>query len=326
MKWLRRSPLFWFILISTMALSILAWTEKDGIYSCYTCDWKKEPVLSVVLRGIQDGKDPFGILPGWKTEDLDIGLPVSAIQSEVEVGTLSGNQIAAMINGGDSEKEASDIGDTVKTPASVSHNETAKTYQFQEVEESYFDDALFIGDSRTVGLSEYSGLTNAVFYAKTSLTIYDYYDERFIPVEGEKEKLTLDEALHLKQYGKIYIMLGINEIGRGGPQTFGAEYLRVLTRIRELQPDAILFVEGIMRVTASKSESDPIYNNNNINMRNALLATVDNQRDVFYIDMNEAVCDEHGDLNAEYTFDDIHLKASYYSLWKDFLLQHGIVR
>ena len=71
-------------------------------------------------------------------------------------------------------------------------------------------------------------------------------------------------------------------------------------------------------------KSKCFYNNNNINIRNALLQTVDNHKDVFYIDMNEAVCDENGNLNAEYTNDDIHLKASYYSLWKEFLLQHGI--
>lgn len=324
MKWLRRSPFFWLILISTIALSVLAWIEKDGIYAGHTCDWKKEPILTVVMQGIQEGKNPLGIVPNLQTED--IGLPVSVVQDENEVNTVSGNRIATMINDGDRGKKVSSIGETAQTSASVSHNETAKVYQFQEVEESYFDDALFIGDSRTVGLSEYSGLTNAAFYAKTSLTIYDYYDNRFILVEGEKEKLTLDEALQLKQYGKIYIMLGINEIGRGGPQTFGAEYLKVLTRIRELQPNTILFVEGIMRVTAVKSETDPVFTNNNINIRNSLLATVDNHHDVFYIDMNDAVCDEQGNLNAEYTFDDIHLKASYYSLWKDFLLQHGIVR
>ena len=145
-------------------------------------------------------------------------------------------------------------------------------------------------------------------------------------MEGQKEKLTLDEALQLRKFGKVYIMLGINEIGVGTAQSFGAEYLKVLTRIRELQPDAILFVEGIMRVTAEKSATDPVYNNAKINERNALISTIDNHHDVFYLEMNDAVCDENVDLNEEYTFDDVHLKASYYGLWTDYLLQHGIVQ
>ena len=81
-----------------------------------------------------------------------------------------------------------------------------------------------------------------------------------------------------------------------------------------------------MRVTAAKSTTDPTYNNVNINMRNALLATIDNHHDVFYLEMNDAVCDENGDLNGEYTFDDVHLKARYYDLWVDYLMEHGIVQ
>lgn len=40
--------------------------------------------------------------------------------------------------------------------------------------------------------------------------------------------------------------------------------------------------------------------------------------------MNEAVCDEEGNLNAEYTHDQIHLLGMYNDLWKDFLMTKGI--
>ena len=42
---------------------------------------------------------------------------------------------------------------------------------FTEVDLSYFDDALFIGDSRVAGLAMNSG-TNATFYAVTSFQLY----------------------------------------------------------------------------------------------------------------------------------------------------------
>ena len=38
------------------------------------------------------------------------------------------------------------------------------------------------------------------------------------------------------------------------------------------------------------------------------------------------VCDENGNLHGDWTFDQIHLKAKYYQVWKEFLLDHGIVR
>ena len=205
--------------------------------------------------------------------------------------------------------------------------EAGKTYEFQTVTEDYFDDAAFIGDSRTVGLFEYGGLEErADFYAKISLTIYNVFSELLAKEEGTGKKITVEEALAQKQYGKVYLMLGINELGTGTTETFMEEYKAVVERIRELQPDAVIFVEGIMKVTASKDAEDPIFNNKNIEEKNAAIAQLADNQTIFYIDVNEAVCDAEGNLNAEYTIDEVHLKAKYYEIWKQFLLEHGIER
>ena len=59
-------------------------------------------------------------------------------------------------------------------------------------------------------------------------------------------------------------MLGINELGTGTTETFMEEYRAVVERIRQLQPEAVIFVEGIMKVTGNKDSEDPIFNNKNI--------------------------------------------------------------
>ena len=140
------------------------------------------------------------------------------------------------------------------------------------------------------------------------------------------KKMTIEKALEKKSFGKIYIMLGINELGTGNTETFIAEYKKVIEKIQRLQPGTILFVEGIMNVSRKKSDSDPIFNNNNIKDKNDHLALLADNKDIFYIDVNEAITDETGGIPIEYTFDNIHLKAAYYSLWTDFLLEHGVVR
>lgn len=203
-----------------------------------------------------------------------------------------------------------------------------KTYTFTQVDESYFDDALFIGDSRTVGLDEYAGFDDKVtFYAATSLTIYNVFDSPKKVAELEDgTKVTIEEALSQKQFGKIYIMLGINELGRGTTESFFTVYANAVNRIRQLQPDAIIYVQGIMRVSGEKSRTDKIFNNENINARNAALAAMANNQDIFYLEVNDAVSDANGDLVTEYTFDQIHLKAKYYQLWKNYLLGHAVVR
>ncbi|MBD5545953.1 MAG: acylhydrolase [Lachnospiraceae bacterium] len=195
----------------------------------------------------------------------------------------------------------------------------AAEYEFSTVDESYFDDALFIGDSRTVGLRNYTDLSeHADFYCETSLTIYKVLEENF------DNQGTVEEALENHDYGKIYLMVGINELGRGTTEDFMAEYTRVVDRLHELEPEAKIFVQGVMRVSGEKSSSDAIFNNSNINARNNAIATLADNDQFFYIDVNEAVCDEEGNLISEYTFDQIHLLGAYYDLWKQFLLVHGV--
>lgn len=217
-------------------------------------------------------------------------------------------------------------GDAYQEAAPVEKPPGKPAHDFVTVGEDYFDDAVFIGDSRTQGLLEYGHLEErADFLCKVSLTIYDFDKDAFIKDEASGQNLTVAEALGRKQYKKVYLMVGINELGTGTTETFLSAYRAVVEKIRELQPDATIFVEGIMRVTGAKNDSDPIYNNTNINDKNSAISTLADGEHIFYIDVNEAVCDDAGNLNAEYTSDDVHLKARYYDIWKAFLMEHGIL-
>ncbi len=202
------------------------------------------------------------------------------------------------------------------------------TWEPGPVEEAYFNDALFIGDSRTVGLSEYGGFQEeTTFYAATSLTIYNLFDSpKKFAQTLDGRKATLEEALSERQFGKIYLMLGINEMGRGTTESFFKVYADAVNRIRVLQPKAVIFIQGIMRVSGGKSSTDPVFSNGRINERNQALAAMADGKDIFYLEVNDAVCDENGDLITEYTYDQIHLKAKYYKLWKDYLFAHGVVK
>ena len=197
----------------------------------------------------------------------------------------------------------------------------AAEYAFAQVDESYFDDALFIGDSRTVGLRDYTDLReHADFLCETSLTIYKVADHEF------KGQGSLEDMLRLNDYGKIYLMVGINELGRGTTEDYMAKYTEVIDKIHELEPEALIFIQGVMHVSKEKSLEDKIYNNTNIRARNNAVATLADNIQVFYIDVNEAVCDEEGNLSGEYTYDQIHLLGVYNDIWKQFLLSHGVVK
>ena len=340
MKLLKYCPLLFATAVVSIILSCLTFALKDELYGDYAegYDSAKMPFFSVMMKGMADGVFPWDgvadiraidekFLAGRQSEEAtetptqetvtakETEQPQPVQETEPEETDISGNDVS-----GNSDISGNDI--------SGNSEEEEEGYEFCEVTDEYFEDAVFIGDSRTVGLSEYVEAldTRATFYSKVSLTIYTVLDKPFLKMEGKKGKITVDEALSENQFGKVYIMLGLNEMGTGNINTFIAKYSEVIARVRELQPDAIIYIQGIMHVTADKSDNDKLFNNPNINERNEALSQLANDEDIFYIDMNESVDDEDGNLIKELSFDGVHLKASAYERWHQYLLQHAIVK
>ena len=59
--------------------------------------------------------------------------------------------------------------ETEPTPTPEAH----PIKEFTQVDASYFDDALMIGDSRTVGLMEYGGMDNICYFATQGMSVYN---------------------------------------------------------------------------------------------------------------------------------------------------------
>ncbi len=331
-KLLMECPILIGITLIAILLTVVAWCFKDTAYAGYAGEetFGKHPALAYVLRGARDNVFPWS---AEAADPYDAGMPDETVQesaigddealAEGEESIPEGDEENA---GGDSDTDTSFASDDGGDISGNDAQEEEIVYEFTDVDDDYFCDALFIGDSRTVGLSEYCEEldSRATFYSKVSLTIYTCMDKEF--VKTDEGNISVDQALRENQFGKIYIMLGLNEIGTGDTQYFKDAYEEVLGRIMELQPDAIIYIQGIMHVSAKKSEHDKYFNNETINERNAALAELADQKRIFYIDMNEAVDDGNGNLDGSLSFDDVHLKASSYERWHEFLLHNAIVR
>lgn len=196
---------------------------------------------------------------------------------------------------------------------------------YHTVDDSYFDDAVFIGDSRTVGMYEYGGLEEtSTFYASTGLTIYKMFDSAIVSVPGQKKKITVEEALSERQFARIYLMIGINEMGTGTVESFMKAYSEAVQHLRELQPDAVIYLQAIMKVTTERSEQGDYINNEGIEARNAEIAKLADDQKIFFLDVNPEICDETGGMEASYTYDGVHLKAQYIPIWLDYLKAHAV--
>ncbi|MCR5100009.1 MAG: hypothetical protein K6B41_01490 [Butyrivibrio sp.] len=316
-------PLIILVVIGTVLSTIISICGKNGIYAGYNYDFKSAPVLSLMFRGFSEGKMPWEILTMGINEGQN-----DAVENSISGNGISGNSVSGNSVSDNSIldiEQGLDESTIADSSSEADSSDLISTYSLESVDADYFNDALFIGDSRTVGLSEYCEELDqrATFYAKVSLTIYKVLDTPLVETE-EGDDITIDEALQQNQFGKIYIMIGLNEIGTGNTEYFAEAYQKVINRIRELQPEAIIYIQGIMHVTADKSNSDEYVNNDNINERNEAISQIADNINIFYLDMNSSVDDENGDLIKDLSFDDIHLKAPAYERWYNYLKENGI--
>lgn len=194
---------------------------------------------------------------------------------------------------------------------------------FQTVGEDYFLDACFIGDSRTQGFGLYSGVETTV-YAKQGLQLYRVFKDKVVP--SPAGKLTIPEALSSGvQFQKIYLMFGLNEIGWGDNDMFCDEYYDLIDVIKAVQPDAVIYVQQIIHVSAAKDRDSSVFTNARIDARNEAIREMAANEHVYYLELNEVFSDENNCLPAGYASDGIHLSAKYMSVWKDYLLTHAIL-
>lgn len=196
-----------------------------------------------------------------------------------------------------------------------SNAETAESNTEAAGEEN-FSNVLFIGDSRTVGLSEYGDLGEAQVFANTGMSVFNLMSAEETMADGEK--MTLEQLLSTRSFRRIYLMLGINELGYPRNEIV-TKYRSVVARIQELQPDAYLILEGNLHVTQEKSAKSPVYGNDKINELNREIWQIAVDTGCGYLDANVLFDDATGSLSAEYSTDGSHILGKYYREWVQWL-------
>ncbi len=191
------------------------------------------------------------------------------------------------------------------------------------VTEEYFADAVFIGDSRTEGLKMFGGPQNATYYTGNGLKV-DTVFTRTVVRTASGEKVTVMEALRQKSFKKIYIMLGINELGWAYSELFIKKYAEVIEEIKKNAPAAQIYLQSILPVTAERSQRDDIFNNANIRRYNDLIQQMAAEKRLYYLDVAQCMADAEGNLFSDASTDGIHLKKNYCERWFDYLKWHYV--
>ena len=222
------------------------------------------------------------------------------------------------------------------TPEPSPTPEPAAPYQFgtplEESEgvedDSFFDSSVFLGDSRTEGLELFSGLKHGDFYWARGMTVFKADSADYRPFEIDGKKYSMVEALALKQYDNVYIMLGVNELGYPA-QSYESGLGKLLDRILELQPQAVVYLQTMPPLNDALCRQNRLasyISNENLARFNQAIVRLAAEKEVVLLDTAQAYTGPDGQLPAELANDGCHFSYSGYARWADYLRTHVMDR
>lgn len=187
------------------------------------------------------------------------------------------------------------------------------------VPDTYFDDALFIGDSRTVGLYQSGAFEKSVFMAKVGVGIEELTTGSFELSDGQE--YTLEELLKNKKFSKVYIMAGINDI------FYDTDYIlkdyKTLLNLIQKNSDAVIYVQSNIGVT--ENFEDDIYTKEYIDAMNDGMKKMCDGEKVIYLDIAGLVSNKDGYLDDALTVDGMHLASDGIARWAYYLKTHAYI-
>lgn len=194
----------------------------------------------------------------------------------------------------------------------------------QQVSEKWFDDAVILGDSRSQGLILYNSLSNCTSLAVKSLSLTNYTKkEATLPGLGTDTVANMIPKVGGKRF---YLIFGMNDMGLDA-DTFGAYFGRLVELIQKSHPDADIYAQAVLPVTELKEQSGAAngFSLAHVKEFNEQLLKICTEKQIWYLDIPNALVDEKGYLLDEASWDGVHLNASYCRTWLDYLLCHVVL-
>ena len=163
-------------------------------------------------------------------------------------------------------------------------------------DDSFFDNAVFVGDSRTEGLQLFSGLKNGTFYWARGMSVFRADHEDYKVFEADGEKLTLVGVLARGEYDAVYIMIGVNELGFGA-QAYGEGLAELIDKVIAAQPKAVIYLQLLPPVNDAMCRANGLasyINNDNVAAYNEAITQVAADKRVVLLNTAEVYTGEDG--------------------------------
>jgi len=135
----------------------------------------------------------------------------------------------------------------------------------------------------------------------------------------------LDEVLSSKPR-KIFLLIGINDIGRGISQKLILEkYEAIIKKVKHDSPRTRLFIESVLPINEDIIWYDYMKGKGHlIPLLNKGIKSLACKYDLPFVDLYTPFCDENNKLKTELTYDGLHLEGAGYLLIKKIYKDNNI--
>ncbi|MBR5227794.1 MAG: hypothetical protein IKV94_04060 [Clostridia bacterium] len=214
---------------------------------------------------------------------------------------------------------------TSNTPVDTKHytTNTLKDGVTEKQADSFFKDAVFYGDSVTLGFQNYVSKQSKDFLG--GLTVYGMGSYGL----GNALKAVSSSSIHPTYKGyqtqlwdltkelkakKVFMMFGMNDLGLYGVTDSITNYKTLINKIRAVNPGVEIYVLTTTPMTESYQLT--YLNNSNIRLFNNKIRELCDEWDVTQIDVSSYLMDSNGYLQSKYASDGkYHLTEAAYKEW-----------
>ena len=181
-------------------------------------------------------------------------------------------------------------------------------YTPKGINETYYHNCAFFGNSFIEGMEIYELVPGADYFSKVGLTVSQAAtistDTGTVPV--------VEEFSQGKQYDKIFMMFGENEIGWVG-DAFFERYEALIDKVTLNQPNAKIYLLSIPAISKKVSdEDDDGLNIDRIKAYNSGIQTIAKNVGATYADIFPITAGEDGYLPPDAATDGVHFGEDYY--------------
>ena len=200
---------------------------------------------------------------------------------------------------------------------------------------SYFDDAVFIGDSVSLKLKNYvteKRQTDSDFMGKAQFLVsgslgsgnalWEVGDESVHPTY-KGNKMTLEESVAQCGAKKVYIMLGLNDIAVYGIEGTVDNMETMIERIRDMSPGVKILIQSATPMTRDGEKNK--LNNGSLVVYDNALEELCKSNGYYYIDVASVMRDSEGYLPDELSSDNyVHFTDAACVKWIEYLRTHSV--